>query len=137
MTCYAVTRTPNTFAEKYLQEDLAMRRIVLGSVPVRELPSPLHVSDYVGRAMQESCIFLGQIRRIFGPEPGGVKFLISDARNTHYGGISVVLVLENSKESVLDYAAKVEKALPKYWDQVAKDELSTLNAGAQSPASQG
>ena len=95
----------------------------IGSTPAEEDCAQVGTDDYAVRARRECGVFIHQLRRQFGKEPGTARLVIG--RNPHDAGCyyEVRCTFEDSDEVGSAYAYKCESDAWTTWDERAKGEL--------------
>ena len=95
----------------------------VGSAPVDEDCAQLGTDDYAWRGWHECRALIGQLRRIFGPEPPGSRLYVK--HNPHDFGtyLSANFAYLDSDAIAVAYADRLDRELPATWDEDAKAYL--------------
>lgn len=73
--------------------------------------------------MRHECrVFIGQLRRIHGPEPEGCRLFIKGEAHDFGTYYEVVCYYDSDDSRCVDYALKCEHT-PAHWDDIAREEL--------------
>jgi hypothetical protein len=102
--------------------------IDVGSAPYIEDCAQLGAADYYDRARRECRAYIGQLRRLLGPEPPGAR--LKTKANAHDFGtyLSVVCQYETDNQAAMQYAFRCESDGPEEWDAVARHELNDIRS---------
>lgn len=100
-----------------------MECLELSCTPVAEDCAQVGSDGYSEKARRECKALIGQLRRMFGEEPGSARLTVKG--NAHDFGTyyEVAVKFNENDEEACDYAYKLERGLPEYWDAKAKEEL--------------
>jgi len=103
--------------------------LCIGSSPYDEPCAQLGREGYHEQARQECRALIGQLRRMFGPEPDGARLYLN--RNQHDFGVylTVECAYAADVEKAAGYAFMLEAKLPARWDAQALRELSQTDHG--------
>ena len=71
----------------------------------------------------ECRVFIGQLRRIFGPEPEGADLRVKGFSHDFGTYYEVVCYFDCDNKAAVEYAYRCEN-IPASWDQEAKEELA-------------
>ena len=98
--------------------------LYIGSAPAGEQCAQLGTDGYAERAWRECRALIGQLRRVFGPEPPGVRLYVR--HNPHDFGtyLSVNAEFDPEDEVGIAYAFRLERELPESWDDEANAYLN-------------
>jgi len=110
----------------------------LGQVPNCEDCQQVGNADYSERKAKQECnAFLDQLIRVFGRPPKGGFYEIRTFFHAFgsYKGVCLHYEVpepgdteEESSSPSFDYFLKVDRELPEYWDEKAKQELGLRSA---------
>lgn len=75
------------------------------------------------RARAECRALIGQLVRMHGEPPEGVRLIIAMHRHDFGTYHEVAVQFDDRDEAAIDYAFKLERKLPAYWDAAAREEL--------------
>lgn len=102
--------------------------IDVGSAPYIEDCAQLGAADYYDRARRECRAYIGQLRRLLGPEPPGAR--LKTKANAHDFGtyLSVICQYETDNPEAMQYAFRCESDGPEEWDAVARHELNDIRS---------
>ena len=110
-----------------------MDYIEIGSAPTEEKCEQANISGSNYHRMKSECrAFIGQLRRLFGPEPEGAHLTTKFNRDGDYGYYEVVCFFERLNKDAIDYAFRCENECPAKWDEQARNELASVDAGVQA-----
>ena len=107
-----------------------MDSIDLGSAPWNETCASVGDEDYTSRARRECRALIGQLKRVCGEPPAGVRFRV--ASNPHDFGTyySVVVEYDGNDAEAAAYAQRCDEATPEEWDADARLELQRRKRAA-------
>ncbi|MEM9754060.1 MAG: hypothetical protein AAF916_11845 [Planctomycetota bacterium] len=114
---------------------MRVESLYIGATPYGEACAQVGQVDYRKRALAECQAFIGQLRRQFGDEPPGCKFIIADnphSRDPHDLGTcnSVNVQYDVNDLDACDWAFMVDNDQPEFWDAQACQELGVVSAAA-------
>jgi hypothetical protein len=100
-----------------------MDHLDLGSAPWNEDCASVGEDGYEVRARRECRALIGQLKRVCGDPPAGVRFRI--ASNPHDFGTyySVVVEYDGNDAEAAAYAQRCDEETPDVWDMAARLEL--------------
>lgn len=102
---------------------MARDYINIGPSPCGEDCAQLGSDNYGERARRECNAFREQLRRQFGPEPGSARLAVKSFPHDFGSYYEVVCYYDDSDETGMDYAFRLESETPENWDDIARAEL--------------
>lgn len=83
--------------------------------------------NYLNLSLIEARTLENQLIRIHGNPPGNSVFKITS--NPHDFGMyhDLVIVFREEDDEEVNYMLKIERGIPNYWDEIAKQELVKAN----------
>ncbi|MEM9753670.1 MAG: hypothetical protein AAF916_09840, partial [Planctomycetota bacterium] len=119
---------------------MRVESLYIGATPYGEACAQVGQTDYQELALVECHAFIGQLRRQFGDEPPGCKFIIADnphSGDPHSGGPhdlgtchSVNVQYDVNDLDACDWAFMVDNDQPEFWDNQACQELGIVSAAS-------
>lgn len=105
-------------------------RIIIGPSPSEESCAQLGDEDYARCARVECTAYIGQLRRVYGPEPEGAELKVG--WNSHdYGRYAEVECrADESMPEAVEYAYRIEKGCGR-WDAQALREIGRRLSGRE------
>ena len=103
--------------------------IEIGSAPCDEDCAQVGSPNYRDRAGAECTAFIGQIRRVFGPEPSGARLKVQSFPHDFGTYYEVVVQYETENEEAAAYAMVCCDRAPNQWDEAARQELNLIPEG--------
>lgn len=97
--------------------------ITIGSTPCDEPCAQVGSADYHARARREMRAFIGQLRRVFGPEPEGAHLAVKSFPHDFGTYHEVVCYFDTDHPDSAKYALKIEAETPWEWDDQARREV--------------
>ncbi len=101
--------------------------IDLSCVPFDEPCAQVGDPDYQQNSVKECRAYIGQLRRMFGPEPEGCKLKMKSNPHDFGSYLSVVCMFEADNDTHLEYAFKLDADGPAHWDELARAELGLVS----------
>ncbi len=96
----------------------------LSCVPFDEPCAQVGNPGYHENSVKECRAYIGQLRRMFGPEPEGCKLKMKSNPHDFGSYLSVVCVYDTDNPVHIEYAYGIDANGPANWDELAKIELS-------------
>lgn len=98
--------------------------IGLDATPYEENCEQLGENYNPTKARQECKVFVNQLRRMFGPEPGNSRLQVN--ANFHDFGtyFLVFCYFDSDNPDEVEYAFRLEAEMPARWDEEAIEELN-------------
>lgn len=98
-----------------------MSRLYVGEGPADEDTADITVKGYKARAGRECRAFIGQLRRLYGPEPPGATLVV--APTCHDAGSIYAVHCRYTTPEGEEYAVRLADGIPDRWDDQARNEL--------------
>jgi hypothetical protein len=98
----------------------------IGSSPPDEDCAQVGSPDYYPRARRECRAYIGQLRRVLGPEPLGAHLIVKSHLHDFGTYLSVACIFDPANRAAIEYAYRCESNSPEEWDRKAKVELRHL-----------
>jgi hypothetical protein len=106
------------------QREPAMEHFTLGPTPHNEDCAQVGTSEYAVRVRREGRAYISQLIRLFGAPPPGAEFRLKSFPHDFGTYHEVVVMFDPSVEAAVEFACKVEGALPGEWDEHARSALA-------------
>lgn len=84
--------------------------------------------DYHIRARAEARALMGLLRRTVGQEPAGARLAVKSHPHDFGTYLTVVVYYDPNDPVAAAFAQSCDEQLPEEWDDVARQELHTLNS---------
>lgn len=107
--------------------------IEIASSPWDEPCAQVGQDGYGILARAECKALIGQIRRVFGPEPDGAKLFIKSSNHDFGSYYEVAVRFDPGKRPAEAWAERVTEKYPGKWDKEALLELSDSEARGYFP----
>jgi len=97
--------------------------MTISPAPTEEDCAQVGSSNYEERSRIECKVFLAQLRRQFGDEPGSASLATKSFTHDFGSYREVVCYYDDEDEEEKDYAFRLESETPAEWDEEARKEL--------------
>ncbi len=99
----------------------------LSCVPYEEPCAQVGNPDHDKNAIRECRAYIGQLRRVFGPEPEGCRLKLKSNPHDFGSYLSVICVYDDTNPVHVEYAYGIDAKAPANWDEQARTELESAS----------